>query len=755
MSRRTFWTAVTAAIGTLLIAAGGASATPATVVQPSSPQGWTTANPPADNRPVSQVNFVSDGTAPGGGALQLITDATNASKASYMHPLATPLPLSAVTELGYQTKQNPSSFAGADATFQLQVELDGTPSTFLTLVYEPYWQNGGLGDPAPVIPGVWQSWNILSGGLLWASGTKSGPGAGCSTVNGAGGPPFYTLASLASHCTSAVVVAFGVSVGTYNPSYNVEADLVDFNGTVYDFQPETQCTTVCYVNATTGSDSYGGGTPSSAKQTIQAAVNQVSPGGTVIVAPGTYAENVNIPAADSGVTLQGAEAGTPVAGRTFGGPAESTVNGMITDQASGVTIDGFSETNPTVGFSATGIDVKSTGNGAVIENNMISGVTTSTGNAQGIYLEHGPDDVVIDGNLITNIHSYGSTKGILIGDSLSTDASSGVLIENNTISSVTSDAKGAYGVLNNNKIGAPSLTIEGNSFSTLTGGGWVHAIGLEADTPNLLVDHNTFASLSAPGIDSVAVWFENEDTSYGTATVTRNSLAVGAARLGIAVDPTLSGGTVNGSCNWWGDASGPSGVGSGSGSPVSGQVGYQPWLTSSNLDGSCNGFSPLPGGKATCIGWLPDGTYTDVTVPDGATCMLDAGDNITHDLKVGKGSTLIDNGAPIGHDLQANNSASVLINGGSIGHDVQVQNATGAVTVEGVSIGHDLQVQNNTGGVTVDGNTVAHDLQVQNNAAPTDVSTNTVGHDATCQHNGGQTGHGNSAAHNNSCPIGG
>jgi len=54
---------------------------------------------------------------------------------------------------------------------------------------------------------------------------------------GAGGAPFYTLANLKTNCPNATVVGFGVNIGSNNPSYNVETDLVNFNGTTYNFEP--------------------------------------------------------------------------------------------------------------------------------------------------------------------------------------------------------------------------------------------------------------------------------------------------------------------------------------------------------------------------------------------------------------------------------------------------------------------------------------------------------------------------------------
>jgi hypothetical protein len=55
-------------------------------------------------------------------------------------------------------------------------------------------------------------------------------------VAGGGGAPFYTLSQIEAMCPEAIVVGFGVNIGSNNPSYDVETDLVSFNGTVYDFE---------------------------------------------------------------------------------------------------------------------------------------------------------------------------------------------------------------------------------------------------------------------------------------------------------------------------------------------------------------------------------------------------------------------------------------------------------------------------------------------------------------------------------------
>lgn len=224
---------VLALIATFVFGSAGTVSAAGTtvVVTPTNTQGWST----ADTRPGGAVKFVVDATAPrGAGALQLTTDASTSAKAQYMHAASTTL--ASVNELSYWTKQNSASFAGGDPSYQLPICLGGATSTtctgFTTLVYEPY-ENGS------VTPGVWQQWNV-AGGQFWSS--KSYSSGTCTVVAGGGGPPFYTLAALNTACPNAVVVGFGVNIGSNNPSYNVETDLVDFNGATYDFEPNTVAT---------------------------------------------------------------------------------------------------------------------------------------------------------------------------------------------------------------------------------------------------------------------------------------------------------------------------------------------------------------------------------------------------------------------------------------------------------------------------------------------------------------------------------
>lgn len=200
-------------------------ATETLVVTASNTRGWTT----ADTRPGGAVALVLDATAPGGtGALQLTTNNTTAAKAQYLHETSTPL--ADVTDLSYYVKQNSALFEQGQASFQLLVNLCGPDAGFTTFVFEPY-QNVNMVPVAAA--GTWQQWDV-DADQFWSSRSVT---CGSSSVQaGFGGPPFYTLAALKAAFPDAVAVGFGVNIGTFNADWDVQADLVQFNETIYDFE---------------------------------------------------------------------------------------------------------------------------------------------------------------------------------------------------------------------------------------------------------------------------------------------------------------------------------------------------------------------------------------------------------------------------------------------------------------------------------------------------------------------------------------
>jgi hypothetical protein len=200
-------------------------------------RGWTT----ADTRPGGTVDFVLDSTsAAPSGALKLTTDnsnngatpATYTAKAQYMH--STETAIGTITDLSYSAKQINASYADGTASYQLVLCLGGwnpqmtNPCVgYTTMVFEPY-QNG-----YPVAANAWETYDV-DAGQMWSS--RPFTNGTCEILAGGGGAPFYTLANLRTVCPLAVAIGFGVNIGSNNPNYDINVDLVRFNNTTYDFE---------------------------------------------------------------------------------------------------------------------------------------------------------------------------------------------------------------------------------------------------------------------------------------------------------------------------------------------------------------------------------------------------------------------------------------------------------------------------------------------------------------------------------------
>lgn len=574
---------------------GSANALPSTVVvvTPSAADGWTYVQQgTCGSADTGSQGFVTGPGSPpaGAGSFEMTVGSDGDSFQGFGTTSFGETKLADLTTLSYSTYVSQPSTGGGDQQapyMNIRLDLDGNGSPDDRFFFEPTYSSGGYGgDPVapqpPIADNVWQTWDALHGGW-W------------SANDGFGGPPLHTLQQILLDNPNATIVngpnaGIKINVGCGGGAWqgfigNFDNVTVGINSadTTYDFEPDPACTLTCYVNSATGNDSNGGSTPASAKKTIQAAVTQVSPTGAVIVAAGAYAESV---AVGKAVTINGAQAGAAVAGRTFGSVTESTVTGQFTVTAANATLDGFSITSPGLNI---GVYLKNAADNALVKNDIFDtiGSAAAPDPVQAIYLENGPDNVTVLNNRISNVQSVKSAKGVYVGDTVATDASSGAVIQGNSISGIKSGLKGAYGIQANNKIGMVNAVISGNTIDGLMGR-WAHAIGLEGETPNVNVNHNVISNLTDAGAGKIAVWFE-ANTAFASAHVNRNSLAVGSA-AGIFVHPSLGAGPVDGTCNWWGDSTGP--APGGSGSPIGPSVTFNPWLMTSDLDGTCNGGTP-------------------------------------------------------------------------------------------------------------------------------------------------------------------
>ena len=328
--------------------------------------------------------------------------------------------------------------------------------------------------------------------------------------------------------------------------------------------------------------------PTGTYPTIQSAVDD-SACSTINVAPGLYAENVNI---SRSLTLNGAQAGQPFAIRLSGGPGESTIAGadpagsvpVITINAPSVTVDGFTIKNSVTANAAIGIDIKGISNDALIRYNIFDGINTSdvgvNGTAQAIFLESGPLRVEIGQNKIQNVAGSQAARAIFIGDGAAINPTDNVYIHDNTITGIMSTLGGAYGLLVVTTAPTSGIFFTLNDLSNVEGATLVHGVGLESDTPGVAVTLNNFTNLIGPATDNVAVWFANNPSTFGSSVAVQNNnfnLTVMSYGIGIGPDLTPTGEPFDGQCNWWGSPDGPGPVGPGHGARVSPNVAYSPW----------------------------------------------------------------------------------------------------------------------------------------------------------------------------------
>ena len=263
-------------------------------------------------------------------------------------------PLADITTLKFST-YNPSAGNGGGANrsgyLGFNVSFDGTDTWQKRLIYGP-------SDNGAVQQDTWQEWDAINNGNAiwhWSGGTPW-PGGVTNTAGYVGANRTWAdiLADFPNARIRATDSFLGIRVGSpYPDGYTENIDAFKFgvsgNETVFDFEPETPCTAVCYVDAVNGNDAFGGDTITSAKKTTQAAVNQVNAGGTVLVAAGTYEEQVTI---GKSLTLVGTGAATTIIQAPAGLlPPEGENSNIVKIAGADVSVElsGFTITGPGAG----------------------------------------------------------------------------------------------------------------------------------------------------------------------------------------------------------------------------------------------------------------------------------------------------------------------------------------------------------------------------------------------------------------------
>jgi parallel beta-helix repeat protein len=368
--------------------------------------------------------------------------------------------------------------------------------------------------------------------------------------------------------------------------------ITDTDGNILEVLSFTDKTITITVDANkpTGDGNY---------HTIQDAVNAAISGDTISVAAGTYFENVTI---DKVLSLLGPN--HDISPNTDTRATEAVVNGKLNGSvfnvgANNVTISGFSITNGYKGI------IGQTSGSNIIYNIIHDNLNIGGSNGAGINLWGDNDNNTIAENLIYN----NDRQGIFIGYEDTSKISSGNTVSDNSIhdNGLYRNPNGpdasAYGIQLWN---ADNNTIQNNEVYNHDdwfpyGGDFDFAQGIylcdsynNIVTGNNLHDNNYGVGLYSAGREPV-----------GSNQITSNNIA-GNKGFGVKNYDTV---IIDATGNWWGDASGPSGEGPGTGDAVSGNVDYSPWL------GATTGTSPMT--------W-----YTNDSIQDAVNAAV-SGDTIT------------------------------------------------------------------------------------------------------------------------------
>lgn len=385
-----------------------------------------------------------------------------------------------------------------------------------------------------------------------------------------------------------------------------------------------QAASTWYVSPTgTPSGTSGGSCTSPSFNTITLAVAAASNGDTIQVCAGTYNENVVIPRS---LTLNGAQVGIDARGRSG---AESIINGgvlaNITITANNVTVDGFTLNGPPSSGTAA-IVMQTVNTGETIQNNIINNpgraasITTSNTTFSRNAVNNtatSTDGFQANTNPVSNLsisdNSFGGANGAIYNADIT-------VIEGNSNVVVSGNSSSGDGTLialfktNGAQITGNTIVGDGASSAIFIGGGDsnVSVSGNQVSSAGRAVSVNNIIVPPTPNSTVTITGNTLYNNAYGvsvaansvtdTVQAHRNSLT-GNTLFGIFNDPS-SGGIVNGTCNWWGSASGPGPIGTGSGDKVSTGVDFTSWLVSANLNGPCAGGN-VATNKNQCMnnGW--------------------------------------------------------------------------------------------------------------------------------------------------------
>ena len=292
----------------------------------------------------------------------------------------------------------------------------------------------------------------------------------------------------------------------------------------------------------------------------------------------------------------------------------SAQNGIQISRGATGTISGNGISNigftPTT-YSAAGILVYKTDHVTVSENELNSTET-------GVYVQDQNTSGGTSGNVVSDNNITGSKYGVYVLRSSKTEIS-GNIIDGSTYFGVRVGSGSANTTITNNTIknsAYDGIHIESSS-AAITG---------VVITSNDILNNNTTEDTTSGGIFVGQSGSGSVDASQVQAHF--NNI-VGNKQYGIL--NMAATGAVDATYNWWGDESGPSGEGPGTGNAVSDNVDYSPWLVPNISVTKSDSPDPVAQGMPLTytLNWtmgstwaIWDGTAIDITtvnIPSGLT----------------------------------------------------------------------------------------------------------------------------------------